>query len=80
MDFDIIVLNTEADPDAATLGNQLLVLAHELGHSLYRQELDKSLTNSVLRKQLQTEFLKDQKFAAIKLTIITIPVIVKIIF
>jgi len=61
VDFDIIVLNTEADPDAATLGNQLLVLAHELGHSLYRQELDKSLTNSVLRKQLQTEFLKDQK-------------------
>jgi len=61
IDFDMIVLNTEANPDAATLGNQLLVLAHELGHSLYTQELNKSLTNSVLRKQLETEFLKDQK-------------------
>ena len=61
LDFDIIVLNTEANPDAATLGYQLLVLAHELGHSLYKQELNRSLTNPVLRKQLEKEFLKDQE-------------------
>lgn len=60
-DIDVLVLNTEADPDPATLGNQLLVLAHELGHSLYKQELNRSLTNPVLRKQLEKEFLKDQK-------------------
>ena len=57
-DTDIILVNLKEGASEAEQGRAMIALAHELGHSVFRQELSNSLNNPKLYQALLTEFNK----------------------
>lgn len=60
-DVDIILVNLKEGASEAEQGTAMIALAHELGHSVFRQELRNSLNNPKLYNSLYDAFLKAQK-------------------
>ena len=67
-DTEVILLNIpETNPETglkatpAQLGEVVLTLAHELGHSVYNQTLNNMLTHKNMREKLQKAFEADKK-------------------
>lgn len=57
-DTDIILVNLKEGASQAEQGIAMIALAHELGHSVFRQELANSLNNPKLYNSLLKEFEK----------------------
>ena len=60
-DTEVILLNIPEKATPAQLGDAVLTLAHELGHSIYNQTLNNMLTHKNMREKLQKAFETDKK-------------------
>ena len=60
-DTDLIVIDVPANPTAVQQVKSILALGHELGHAIFHQELERSLANPKLRKDLEAAFQKDKE-------------------
>ena len=60
-DYDIIILDTRQNMPTDLQGLFLKTIGHEIGHSFLRQQLQSSLKNPKLRKQLQKMYEEDVK-------------------
>ena len=60
-DTEVILLNIPEKATPAQLGDVVLTLAHELGHSIYNQTLNNMLTHKNMREKLQKAFETDKK-------------------
>ena len=59
-DTDLIVIDVPANPNPVQQVKAILTLGHELGHAIFHQELNRSLANPKLRKDLEAAFQKDK--------------------
>ena len=55
-DFDVIILGIGANAPLDSQGFYILALGHEIGHTFFREQIDKSLSNPKLRKMLMKEY------------------------
>ncbi len=55
-DVDFIFIRTTANPNSVDGLKSYLALGHELGHAIYLNEVDRSLSNKKLRSALMKEF------------------------
>ena len=60
-DTDLIVIDVPANPTPVQQVKSILALGHELGHAIFHQELNRSLDNPKLRKDLEAAFKKDKE-------------------
>ena len=61
-DFDVVLLGIEANASLDSQGFYILALGHEIGHTFFREQINKSLSNPKLRKMLMKEY-KEAKAA-----------------
>ena len=59
-DTDLIVIDVPPDASAEQQAKAILTLGHEIGHAIFYQELERSLNNPKLRKDLITEWEADR--------------------
>tara|TARA_A100001515_G_scaffold82203_1_gene65265 strand:+ start:13689 stop:19481 length:5793 start_codon:yes stop_codon:yes gene_type:complete len=55
-DFDVIILGIGANAPLDSQGFYILALGHEIGHTFFREQINKSLSNPKLRKMLMKEY------------------------
>ena len=59
-DTDLIVIDVPPDASAEQQAKAILTLGHEIGHAIFYQELERSLNNPKLRKDLIKEWKADR--------------------
>jgi len=57
-DFDVILLDIKPNAPLDSQGFYILALGHEIGHTFFREQINKSLSNPKLRKMLIKEYEK----------------------